>query len=60
MGSEMCIRDRPLIEAMLARHGGNQLRTARAMGINRNTLRKRLDSLNISTALDDEGTDPAA
>ncbi|WP_375396343.1 nitrogen regulation protein NR(I) [uncultured Sphingomonas sp.] len=39
--------ERPLIEAMLARHGGNQLRTARAMGINRNTLRKRLDTLGI-------------
>ena len=39
--------ERPLIEAMLARHGGNQLRAARALGINRNTLRKRLDSLRI-------------
>jgi two-component system, NtrC family, nitrogen regulation response regulator GlnG len=35
--------ERPLIEAMLARHGGNQLRAARALGINRNTLRKRLN-----------------
>jgi two-component system nitrogen regulation response regulator GlnG len=34
-----------LIAAMLARHGGNQLRSARALGINRNTLRKRLDHL---------------
>lgn len=40
--------ERPLIEAMLARHGGNQLRAARAMGINRNTLRKRLDDLGIN------------
>ncbi len=39
--------ERPLIEAMLARHGGNQLRAARAMGLNRNTLRKRLDVLGI-------------
>ncbi len=39
--------ERPLIETMLARHGGNQLRAARAMGINRNTLRKRLDTLGI-------------
>ncbi|KTT73411.1 nitrogen regulation protein NR(I) [Sphingomonas sanguinis] len=46
--------ERPLIEAMLARHGGNQLRTARAMGINRNTLRKRLDSLNILVSGDDD------
>ncbi|MBY0521462.1 MAG: nitrogen regulation protein NR(I) [Sphingomonas sp.] len=39
--------ERPLIEALLARHGRNQLRTARALGINRNTLRKRLDELGI-------------
>jgi two-component system nitrogen regulation response regulator GlnG len=42
--------ERPLIEAMLDRHGGNQLRAARAMGINRNTLRKRLDALGIEIA----------
>lgn len=40
--------ERPLIEAILARHGGNQLRAARALGINRNTLRKRLDDLGIA------------
>jgi two-component system nitrogen regulation response regulator GlnG len=39
--------ERPLIEALLARHGQNQLRAARALGINRNTLRKRLDLLGI-------------
>ena len=39
--------ERPLIEAILARHGQNQLRAARALGINRNTLRKRLDTLGI-------------
>ncbi|MFV0622565.1 nitrogen regulation protein NR(I) [Sphingomonas sp. ac-8] len=39
--------ERPLIEAMLERHGNNQLRAARALGINRNTLRKRLDLLAI-------------
>ena len=39
--------ERPLIEALLARHGQNQLRAARALGINRNTLRKRLDNLGI-------------
>lgn len=41
--------ERPLIEAMLARHGGNQLRAAHALGINRNTLRKRLDMLGIAS-----------
>jgi two-component system nitrogen regulation response regulator GlnG len=39
--------ERPLIEAMLARHAGNQLRTAKAMGINRNTLRQRIEKLGI-------------
>ena len=35
----------PLIAAMLERNGGNQLRTAQALGINRNTLRKRLEEM---------------
>ncbi len=39
--------ERPLIEMMLARNSFNQLRTAKAIGINRNTLRKRLDDLGI-------------
>jgi two-component system nitrogen regulation response regulator GlnG len=41
--------ERPLITAMLDRHGGNQLRAARALGINRNTLRKRLDDLGLDS-----------
>ncbi|WP_188054938.1 nitrogen regulation protein NR(I) [Sphingosinithalassobacter sp. CS137] len=48
--------ERPLIEAMLARHQHNQLRAARALGINRNTLRKRLDTLGIDGARQ-EGTE---
>jgi two-component system nitrogen regulation response regulator GlnG len=44
--------ERPLIEAMLARHQNNQLRAARALGINRNTLRKRLDTLGIEMDAD--------
>jgi two-component system, NtrC family, nitrogen regulation response regulator GlnG len=44
--------ERPLIEAMLARHQNNQLRAARALGINRNTLRKRLDTLGIDVGPD--------
>ncbi|MDB5696394.1 MAG: ntrC [Sphingomonas bacterium] len=47
--------ERPLIEALLARHGGNQLRAARALGLNRNTLRKRLDSLGIAARGDEAG-----
>ncbi len=42
--------ERPMIEAILARHGQNQLRAARALGINRNTLRKRLDQLGIDAS----------
>ena len=49
--------ERPLIEAMLARHGGNQLRAARAIGLNRNTLRKRLDMLGIDIGARQEGLD---
>ncbi|WNO52539.1 nitrogen regulation protein NR(I) [Stakelama saccharophila] len=39
--------ERPLIEAMLERNDNNQLRAARALGINRNTLRKRLQSFGM-------------
>ena len=45
--------ERPLIAVMLARHGGNQLRAARALGLNRNTLKKRLDNLGIRVREDD-------
>ncbi|WP_375381982.1 nitrogen regulation protein NR(I) [uncultured Sphingomonas sp.] len=47
--------ERPLIEAMLARFNGNQLRAARALGINRNTLRKRLDTLGIDASFRPSG-----
>ncbi|MCL4672182.1 MAG: sigma-54 dependent transcriptional regulator, partial [Sphingomonadaceae bacterium] len=39
--------ERPLFEHVLKQTGGNQLRAARALGINRNTLRKRLGELAI-------------
>ncbi len=42
--------ERPLFEAVLRDTGGNQLRAAQQLGINRNTLRKRLSEL----ALDPE------
>ena len=39
--------ERPLFEYALKQTGGNQLRAARLLGINRNTLRKRLADLAI-------------
>jgi two-component system nitrogen regulation response regulator GlnG len=39
--------ERPLFEHTLRETGGNQLRAAQLLGINRNTLRKRLDDLAI-------------
>jgi two-component system nitrogen regulation response regulator GlnG len=39
--------ERPLIEAVLAHTGGNQLRAAALLGINRNTLRKKITDLGI-------------
>jgi two-component system nitrogen regulation response regulator GlnG len=39
--------ERPLIEDVLRRAGGNQLRAAALLGINRNTLRKKLTELGI-------------
>ena len=39
--------ERPLFLHALAVTGGNQLRAARLLGINRNTLRKRLSDLAI-------------
>ena len=39
--------EKPLFTAVLRRTGGNQLRAAQVLGINRNTLRKRLHELDI-------------
>jgi two-component system nitrogen regulation response regulator GlnG len=39
--------ERPLFSAVLEQTGGNQLRAAQLLGINRNTLRKRLGELTI-------------
>jgi two-component system nitrogen regulation response regulator GlnG len=40
--------ERPLIEETLKRMKGNQVRVAKILGINRNTLRRRIQDLNIS------------
>jgi two-component system nitrogen regulation response regulator GlnG len=39
--------ERPLIEAVLRRTDGNQIRAAAILGINRNTLRKKIGELGI-------------
>ncbi len=39
--------ERPLFAAVLEAAGGNQLEAARILGINRNTLRKRLRLLGL-------------
>ena len=39
--------ERPLIEYVLAQTGGNQLKAACILGINRNTMRARIKKLSI-------------
>ena len=41
--------ERPLIKATLHHTSGNQIRAAAILGVNRNTLRKKIRELNIST-----------
>ncbi|GBR54682.1 nitrogen assimilation regulatory protein NtrC [Neokomagataea thailandica NBRC 106555] len=40
--------ERPLIDKVLRRTGGNQIRAAAILGLNRNTLRKKIRDLDIS------------
>ena len=44
----MTLLERPLIIHVLAMTGGNQLRAARVLGLNRNTLRKRCRELQVT------------
>lgn len=39
--------EKPLIELALSAHNGNQVKTARLLGINRNTLKKKIDTYKI-------------
>ncbi len=45
--SALAAFEKPLIEHALVQTSGNQLRAAKFLGINRNTLRKRITELNI-------------
>lgn len=40
--------EKPLLEAVMHQAGGNQSRAARMLGINRNTLRKKLTQYGLS------------
>ena len=46
------VLERPLLIHVLAMTGGNQLRAARLLGINRNTLRKRCRELRLALPKD--------
>ena len=39
--------ERPLLRVVLQRTGGNQVKAADVLGINRNTLRKKLTDLDV-------------
>ena len=39
--------EKPLIELALQTYNGNQVRTAKMLGINRNTLKKKIDTYRI-------------
>jgi len=40
--------ERPLFELVLAKTGGNQVKAAEILGLNRNTLRKKLESFGVT------------
>ena len=42
--------ERPLIELVLERTGNNQLKAAEILGLNRNTLRKKIAERNVAVS----------
>ncbi|MDR0458556.1 MAG: Fis family transcriptional regulator [Burkholderiaceae bacterium] len=44
--------ERPLLQVVMARAGGNQSRAAQWLGLNRNTLRKKLQEHQLITPTD--------
>ena len=50
-GRIMPLVEKPLIEMTLRATGGNQVKTAYVLGINRNTLRKKINDLRIDMSL---------
>src|SRR5262245_20155037 len=57
--SIMACVELPLLRQALEMSGGNQLKAARLLGINRNTLRKRLRLLGLLRMPDANGSAPA-
>ena len=55
----MAMMERPLLLHALSLTGGNQLRAARLLGVNRNTLRKRCRDLGLEPSRRPGGPDMA-
>lgn len=52
--------ERPMLEAVLTRVGGNQSRAAEMLGINRNTLRKKIEQHGVRIDNLQGGKSPSA